>query len=47
MAVEILKDGKDISEMPIEYDKDTSKLYNKAICDELGIKIPDGYEELQ
>ncbi len=47
MAVEILKDGKDISEMPIEYDKDTSKLYNKAICDELEIKIPDGYEELQ
>ncbi len=47
MAVEILKDGKDISEMPIEYDKDTSKLYNKTICDELGIKIPDDYEELE
>lgn len=47
MAVEILKDGKDISEMPIQYDKDTSKLYNKTICDELGIKVPDDYEELK
>lgn len=46
MAVEILKDGKDISEMAIAYDENPVKKYNKTICDELGITIPDGYEPL-
>lgn len=46
MAVEILKDGKDISEMPIAYDEAPVKKYNAAICDELGITPPEGYEAL-
>ncbi len=47
MAVEILKDGKDISEMAIAYDDNPVKKYNKTICDELGIKVPDDYEVLE
>ncbi len=37
MAVKILKDGADISTMPIEYAPKTTKKYNKNICTELGI----------
>ena len=47
MAVEILKDGKDISEMAIAYDDNPVKKYNKTICDELGITIPEDYEVLE
>ena len=46
MAVEILKNGKNISEMPIEYAEAPVKKYNKTICDELGITPPEGYEPL-
>lgn len=47
MAAKILRDGEDISKMPIEYDEDYKKKYNKEICDELGIKIPDDFEEIK
>ena len=47
MAVSILQDGEDISKMPIEYAPKFTKEYNKDICDELGIKIPDGYEAIK
>lgn len=43
MAVKILKDGEDISSMPVEYAPKFTKEYNKDICDELGIKVPDDY----
>lgn len=43
MAVRILKDGEDISAMPIEYAPNFTKEYNAAICEELGIKVPDDY----
>ena len=46
MAAAILKDGADISTMPIEYAPQFTKKYNKAICDDLGITIPEGYEEI-
>lgn len=46
MAAKILTGEADISEMPIEYDTNPVKKYNKAICDELGITIPEGYEAL-
>ncbi len=43
MAVKILKDGADISTMPIEYaDKQTPK-YNKQNCEALGITPVEGY----
>lgn len=47
MAAKILRDGEDISKMPIEYDEDYKKKYNKEICDELGIKLPDDFEEIK
>ena len=47
MAARILRDGEDISKMPIEYDEDYKKKYNKEICDELGIKVPDDFEEIK
>lgn len=44
MAAKILKGESNISEMPIEYAQAFTKKYNPAICEELGITIPDGYE---
>ena len=46
MAVKILKGEADISTMPIEY-TDVTKKYNKTICDDLGLTVPDGYEEIE
>ena len=47
MATRILKDGEDIKQMPIEYAPNYTKKYNKAICEQLGIDVPDGYEALE
>ena len=46
MAVAVLKGEQDIEDMAIAYDPNPVKKYNKVICDELGIKIPEGYEPL-
>ena len=46
MAYKILKEGADPGKMAIETDKNPTKLYNKENCDTLGIKIPDGYTEM-
>ena len=46
MAVKILKGESDVSDMPIEY-TDVTKKYNKTICDDLGLTVPDGYEEIE
>jgi len=47
MAVRILKDGEDITKMPIEYAPEVTYLYNEEICTELGITPLDGYEKLE
>ena len=47
MAVEILKDGKDISTMAIAYDEKPVKKYNPTICKELGIKAPKGFDKMK
>ena len=47
MAAKILKGESNISEMPIEYAPTFTKKYNPAICEELGITIPDGYEAVE
>ena len=47
MAVEILRDGKDISKMPIQYDDSPVKKYNPSNCTALGITIPEGYVALE
>ena len=46
MAVRILKDGEDITQMPIEYAPEVTYLYNEEICTELGITPLEGYEKL-
>lgn len=46
MAAKILRGEADISTMPIEY-TDVTKKYNKTICDDLGITVPDGYEAIE
>ncbi len=46
MAAQILTGEADISTMPIQYTTVTKK-YNKTICDELGLTVPDGYEPIE
>lgn len=46
MAYEILVNGKKPGDMNIGY-SDTTKKYNKEICDQLGIKIPEGYTAIE
>ena len=43
MAVKILKDGADISTMPIEYAEKQTPKYNKQNCEALGITPLEGY----
>ena len=47
MAVEILKNSKDIKTMPIAYDTNPVKKYNATICTRLGITIPSGYTPIE
>lgn len=46
MAVKILTGEADISEMPIEYVPQFAKKYNEAICADLGLTVPEGYEAI-
>ena len=46
MAVKILNGESDISTMPIEY-TDVTQKYNKAVCDDLGLTVPEGYVEIE
>lgn len=45
MAVQILKGEADIAEMPVAH-ADPVKVYNKEICDALGISVVEGYESI-
>ncbi len=47
MAAKILKGESNVSEMPIEYAPQFTKKYNKEICDELGVMVPDDYIEIE
>ena len=46
MAAKILTGEEDIATMPIEYTNVTKK-YNKTICDDLGLTVPEGYEAIE
>ena len=46
MAVRVLN-GEDISTMPIEYFQGPVKEYNPALCEQLGITVPDDYVALE
>lgn len=43
MAYKVLAEGADISQMPIEYDENCTKMYNAEIAAELGITLPEDY----
>ncbi|MCI9270583.1 MAG: ABC transporter substrate-binding protein [Dorea sp.] len=47
MAYEVLANGADISAMDIEFAPEVTKMYNKAICDELEITVPEDYEAIE
>lgn len=47
MAAKILRGEANISEMPVSYVENVQKKYNKTICDNLGIKIPDDYTAIE
>ncbi len=47
MAIEILKNGKDISTMPIEYFPNPVKKYSKERAEALNINIPSDYEAIE
>lgn len=46
MAYDILVNGADVSSMEIAYAENIEKKYNKEICTELGINIPEDYKEI-
>ena len=46
MAAKILKGEANISEMPVEFAPEVTKMYNAANCEALGITPPEGYEAL-
>ena len=47
MAVKILKDGADISTMPIEYAEKQTPKFNKQNCEALGITPLEGYTAIE
>ena len=47
MAAQILKGEADISTMPIAYAENFTKKYNKEICEDLNIPVPEGYVAIE
>ena len=47
MAVKILTGEANVSEMPVEFAGNPTKMYNAANCEALGITPPEGYAPLQ
>ncbi len=47
MAAKILTGESNISEMPIEYAPQFTKKYNTAICEALGVTVPDDYVAIE
>lgn len=47
MAVAILRDGENISDMKIEYAPEVKKLYNKKLVEQFGLKAFAGYEAIE
>ncbi len=46
MAAKILTGEANVAEMPIEYAPQVTKKFNPAICEDLGLTAPDGYEAI-
>ena len=46
MAAKILTGEANISEMPVEFAPEPTKLYNAANCEALGVTVPEGYDPI-
>ena len=46
MAIDILLGKSDIKSLPIAYDENPVKKYNKSFCDEVGITVPNDYIDI-
>ncbi len=46
MAAKILTGESDISTLPVAYAENFTPMYNPAICEALGITVPEGYEPI-
>ena len=46
MAAKVLKGEEDISKLPIGYAEKVTPKYNKQICDELKVTVPEGFEAI-
>lgn len=46
MAYEILVNGADVSTMQVRFAPNVTKKYNAALCEELGVTAPEGYEAI-
>ena len=47
MAAEVLNGTSQVSEMAIRYSAAPIKEYNKAICEQLGVTVPDDYKAIE
>ena len=47
MAYDILVNGADITTMKVESAPKVTKEYNKDICDQLGVTVPDDYTAIE
>ncbi|MBR0416981.1 MAG: ABC transporter substrate-binding protein [Firmicutes bacterium] len=47
MAARILKDGEDVSKMPVEFDPNPTKFFNQKVCGQLGITPLEGYTAIE
>ena len=47
MAAQVLTGEADISTMPVAYAPQFTKKYNPAICEELGLTVPEGYVAIE
>ena len=46
-AVQVLRDGADITTMPIAYASDPVKEYNAEYAEAIGFTIPEGYKAIE
>lgn len=47
MAAQILAEGADVSAMEVQFAPNVTKKYNAAICEELGVAIPEDYVAIE
>lgn len=47
MAAEILANGKDVKDLPVQYAPNVTKKYNATIAAELGIEVPEDYVAIE